>query len=264
MDFRARYGPWALVAGGSVGLGGEFARQLAARGLNLLLVAHRPGPLEACAAALRSAHGVEVRTLTLDLASADLLPAIRTATADLEVGLLVCNAAYSPIGPFLDQSLDDLLRVLDVNCRAPLVLAHELGRPMAARRRGGIILVSSLSALQGSALIATYAATKAYDLILAEGLWEELRAQGVDVLGYCAGATRTPNYEASRPRPLGTLSPPVMEPEPVVSEALATLGRAPSGVAGRTNRLVGFLVTRLLPRRFAVATMGRTMRAMYG
>jgi len=253
-----------MVAGGSVGLGAEFGRQLAARGLNVVLVARHTGPLEEHAASLRGTYDVEVRTVALDLASAALLDGLRSALNGIEVGLLVYNAAVSPVGRFLAQSLDENLRAIDVNCRGPLVLAHELGRAMASRRHGGIILVSSLSGLQGSALIATYAATKAFDLILGEGLSDELRDDGIDVLAFCAGATRTPNYEASQPRQTSWFAPPVMEAEPVVAEALALLGHAPSGIAGRANRLAAFFMTRILPRRVAIATMGRTTRAMYG
>jgi hypothetical protein len=261
--FRAKYGPWALVAGGSVGLGAQFATQLAARGLNLVLVARRAEPLESCAHLLRADYAVEVRTIALDLASPDLMTTLRAQAGDVEIGLLVYNAALSPIGRFLELELDEKLRVLDVNCRAPLVLAHELGRAMAERRHGGIILVSSLAGLQGSALIATYAATKAFDLVLGEGLFDEFRDEGVDVLAFCAGATRTPNYEASKPRRTSMFAPRVMEPGPVVAEALATLGRAPSGIAGRANRIATFVMSRLLPRHVAVRMMGQTTRAMY-
>jgi short-subunit dehydrogenase len=262
-EFSSRYGPWAVIAGASVGIGAEFARQLASRGLNLVLVARRPEPLRDLSARLQQAYGHEVRSLELDLGAPDLATEIREGTGDLEVGLLVYNAALSSIGPFLDQDLESQLAIIDVNCRGPLILAHELGRRMADRRRGGILLMSSLSGLQGSPYISTYAATKAYNLVLGEGLWYELRERGVDVLAFCAGATRTPGYEESRPRSGRFLSAPVMETEPVVSHALAALGRRPSGVAGWVNRLAGIVMSRLLPRRIAVATMGRTTRAMY-
>ena len=260
--FASRYGPWAVVAGASEGLGAEFARQLAARGLHLVLIARRSGPLEQHARALADAFGVQTRALAVDLASPDLLRTLRERTAGLEVGLLVYNAAQSVIGPYLEQDVAAHLRMIDVNCRAPVVLVHELGRGMAARRRGGIILMSSIAGLQGSALIATYAATKAFDLVLGEALWEELRGQGVDVLAFLAGATRTPNFEGSNPRTTSVLSAP-MEPEPVVREALAALGTRPSAVAGRINRLSAFVMTRLLPRRRAVETIGKAMRARY-
>lgn len=261
--FRSRYGPWALVAGASVGLGAEFARQLAARGLNLVLIARRSALLDACARRLAGEFGVETRTLAIDLASPELAPAVREKTNDIEVGLLVYNAALSILGLHLEQNLDDQLKAIDVNCRGPLVLIHEFAKPMAVRGRGGVILMSSIAGLQGSPLIANYAATKAYNLVLGEALWDELRGRGVDVLAFCAGATRTPNYVQSQPRKTNVFSAP-MEPEPVVTEALAALGTGPSAIAGRRNRLAAWIMTRLLPRRGAVRTMGKTMRALYG
>ncbi len=257
--FRIRYGPWALVAGASEGLGAEFARQLAARGLDLVLVARRGALLEERAEALRREFGHEVRTRVLDLGGDELPAALHAMAGELEIGLGIYNAALSLIGPFLERELDDALRALDVNCRGPLVLAHELGRAMAKRGRGGIVLMSSLAGYQGSAWIAAYAATKAFDLVLAEGLWDELRERGVDVLASCAGATRTPNYERTKPR--GGVAP--MEPPAVVADALAALGRKPTTIPGRANRAAAFAMRRLLPRRGAIRIMSRTTRSMY-
>ena len=262
-DFAARYGTWALVAGASEGLGAEFATQLAMQGLNLVLVARRADRLDELATQLAASYGAQVRTLALDLGHADAAVVITTQTADIEVGLLVYNAARSVIGPFLERPLQDHLNELDVNCRAPVTLAHALGQRMVERGRGGIVLMSSLSATHGSPLIANYAATKAYNLVLAEGLWDELRAHGVDVLACCAGATTTPNYLASAPRRgAGTRS--AMSPQAVVVETLAALGKGPSVIPGRFNRLAGFLMRRLLPRRTTITIMGRTTRGMYG
>jgi hypothetical protein len=261
--FQVKYGPWAVIAGASVGLGAEFARQLAAKGLNLVLVARRAGLLEERAKVLTETYGIEVRPVPLDLASADLQSALCERIRDLDVGLLVYNAALELIGSFLEQDLADKLSIIDVNCRGPLILAHEFGQSMAARGRGGIILMSSMGGFQGCGLIATYTATKAFNLVLGEGLWEELRAQGVDVLSFCAGATRTPNFEESQPKKTGLIEAPVMEPEAVVCEALAALGTRPSAVAGRANRIAGFLMSRLLPRRVAVRLISRQVRAMY-
>jgi short-subunit dehydrogenase len=261
--FRAKYGPWALVAGGSSGMGAEFATQLARMGLDLVLVAEAAEPLEAHADSIRGAHGVEIRTAVVDLGDRDVLERLRAATRGLEIGLLVYNAAHSYVGRFLDEDIASRLKTIDVNCRGPVLLAHEYGRAMAERGRGGILLMSSLAGLQGCALVATYAATKAFDLVLGESLWDELGEHGVDVLAFCAGATRTPNYESTRPRRTGFAAPPVMEIEPVVAEALAALGRGPSRIAGRANRVAASLLQRVLPRRVAVGTMGRTMRSVY-
>ena len=258
-DFRARYGPWALVTGASEGIGESFARALASRGLDLLLVARRPEPLEALAVGLRAAHGIRVRTATADVARPDLLAAMDALAGGDEVGLVVHNAAFSALGPFLDRPLDDLMKVIDVNCRAPVLLAHHFGRKMAARGHGGIVLMSSLAGGQGTPIVASYAASKAFEIVLAEGLWDELRPAGVDVLACRAGPTRTPSYEASRPRK----KVPMMEAGPVVEEALAALGRKPVVVAGRLNRTVNFVMQRLLSRPAAIRFMGNSTRKMY-
>jgi uncharacterized protein len=260
-DFRARYGSWALIAGASAGLGAAFATQLAAQGLNLILVARRKEMAEALGARLEADYMVEIRVLPLDLARTDIGSLIVAATSDLEIGLLVYNAASSIIGPFFERSLDEHLGEIDTNCRASMALAYVLGQRMLARKRGGIILMSSLSAFQGSALIANYTATKAYNLVLAEGLWEELRTSGIDVLACCAGATSTPNYLASTP--VGSGRAIVMTPETVAAETLSALGRQPDIIPGRLNRLASFVMRRLLSRRAAIRLMGRTLRGMY-
>jgi len=264
--FQSCYGPWAIVAGASAGLGAAFAEQIAEQRLNLLLVARRQELLEPLAARLAAASGAQARTLVLDLAGEDAAERVAAAADGLEVGLLVYNAAYSAIGPFLDRPLDDHLRELATNCRTPLALAHTFGQPMRRRGRGGIILMSSLSALQGSALIANYAATKAYNLLLAEGLWEELRQSGVDVMACRAGAVSTPNYLASLASSAGTTRRPpggAMTPEAVVAETLAGLGRGGSLIPGAGNRGAAFLMERVLPREFAIRLMGRVLRGLY-
>lgn len=262
-DFLGRYGPWAIVAGASEGLGAEFATELAARGLNLVLIARRPPVLEELAEVIRNEYDVDVRALALDLGESNIASKLDEATSELEIGLLIYNAAYSLIGPFLDATIDEHSTELNVNCRAPLTLTHLFGRRMTDRGRGGIVLLSSMAGLQGSPLIANYAATKAYNLILAEGLWDELRESGVDVLACCAGATRTPNYERSRPATGGSSLVPVLEPGAVVRETLAALGKRPSFIPGRRNRLAAALLNRFLSRKRAIAIMGNNMRAMY-
>lgn len=258
--FQSRYGPWAIVAGASVGLGAEYATQLAARGLNLVLIARRAELLDALSVKLSAEHAVQVRPLALDLAQPDSVERVVAQTRDLEIGLLVYNAGFSAVGLFLDQALDAHLREIETNCRTPLALVHTLGRGMAARGRGGIVLMSSLSASQGSPMISNYAATKAYNLTLAEGLWDELRGQGIDVIACCPGSTDTPGYRASAP---AKAFAPALPPSHVVAETLAALGQKPSIIPGRGNRLSAFVMRRILPRRVAIAIMGRTLRAMY-
>ena len=259
-----RYGPWALVAGASVGLGAAFARQLAGHGFNLVLLARRDDLLRRLADDLIRSNGIEVRVVAMDLAAADVVDQVAERVDSLEIGLLVYNAALSGIGPFLSQSLESLTDQVRVNCHGPMALSHLLGGRMAERGRGGVLLMSSLSGFQGSALIANYAATKAYNLVLAEGLGHELRRVGVDVLVCCAGATRTPGYEASKPSTQPWIAPAAMDPDKVVAEALRALGRRQVLIPGRANRWMQILLSRLLPRAVAVRVMGKTMEGLYG
>lgn len=252
--FRSKYGPWALVAGAAVGLGAEYARQIAAHGLDLILLDRDGEALRATADEIRSSHGVQVRPLTVDLARPDLVGVIRPAVADREVGLLVYNAALGTVAPFLELEPAHVEAMLDVNCRAPLRLARALVPPMVRRGRGGLILMSSLSGNIGSAQLAVYAATKAFSLVLADALWAELRPHGVDVLAVQPGSTRTPGWLSSQP--VGADAPmlPAMEPSDVVREALAALGGEPSVVPGELNRQGAEALARL-PRRQAIELM---------
>ncbi|MEZ4241131.1 MAG: SDR family NAD(P)-dependent oxidoreductase [Myxococcota bacterium] len=247
--FSERYGPWAVVAGASEGLGAAFARSLAQRGVDLVLLARRADALEALAATLP----VAVRCVPGDLADPALPERLHEATADLEVGLAVYNAAASCPGPLLAHPLAAALQVVDVNVRGPLVLTHALAPAMVARGRGGLVLMSSLVGLQGSPNLAAYAASKAFTTVLGQSLWAELRPQGVDVVVSCAGAIATPNYRrASRKDAPGTVAP-----EQVAEQALDALGRGPLVVPGAVNRLAAFLLPRI-PRRWALALLGRS------
>lgn len=250
-DFRARYGPWAVVVGASEGLGAAFASELAARGLNLVLLARRASLLAEQEKRLRAEQGALVRSLPVDVADPGWSAKLAQTTRDLEVGLLVYNAAFAPIGAFVERSAEELRRVVDVNVSGPLTALHQLLPPMQARGRGGVVLMSSLSGLQGSPRIATYAASKAFNTILAEGLWGELEPHGVDVIASCAGAISTPNYaETSEKTAPGTL-----DPDTVARETLDALGRGPRVVPGWVNRIASGFMGRLLPRKAAVRLM---------
>jgi short-subunit dehydrogenase len=262
LEFRQRYGPWAIVAGASEGLGEAFSRGLAARGLDLVLIARRAEPLEQLARDLTREHGVEVRTLVLDLGSADIVESLQAELGTLDVGLLVYNAGRSDIGEFLETDLESKLGTIDVNCRGPVLLCSWLAPRLVERGRGGLLLMSSLSAFQGTAMVGTYAATKAFDIIFAESLWTELTPKGVDVLVCVAGAMLTPNFKRQTPEAKRGQSLP-MEPTTVAEEALAGLGGGPTVIAGAMNRGVHLVMNRLLPRRTAVKFISDRTRDMY-
>jgi short-subunit dehydrogenase len=251
--FADRYGPYALVAGASEGLGEAFAHAIAARGVGLVLLARRAEVLGGVAAAIRDKHGVDVRTVPFDLARPELAETLREATRGIEVGLAIYNASYSVIDRFLDRPLEDALRVVEVNCAGPIRLVHALAPAMVARGRGGIVLMASMAGFQGVPRIATYAASKAFNTVLAEALWYELRDSGVDVLVSCAGAIRTPNYLKTTDKE----APGTMDAIDVATRTLDALGRGPTFVPGTTNKIARIVMGRILPRRTAVAIMGK-------
>ncbi len=196
MDFAERYGPWACIAGASMGIGRAFSLEAAARGLNVLLIARGQEVLTATAAEVRALHGVEVRTLSADLASPDIGETVARAIEGLEVGLFVYNAAVAPAGRFLDVPLDRQLLSVAVNCATPVVLCNLFARPMVDRGRGGIGIVSSNGGICGSVNFGTYNAGKAFEWILGETLWAELGDAGVHVNTIFVGPTASPNYNA--------------------------------------------------------------------
>ncbi len=260
-----RYGDWALVAGASEGLGEAWARGLAAAGFNVVLVARRRDALEQVAHGIREDLAVETRIEVLDLGTPALAGRLAALDDELRIGISVYNAAYAPIGAFLDLTLEDKLTVVDVNVRGPLIWSDVLGRRLVERGRGALVLVSSIAGFHGTALVATYAASKAFDTMLGEGLWEELGRHGVDVMVCAAGSTLTPKFKEATPADKLAGSP-AMEPEDVVREALEALERrsGPTFIPGRFNRWSRQLMGRLLSRRAAVRTISNSLRSTYG
>ena len=253
MLFREKYGPWALVAGASYGLGGAYAEALARRGLNLVLLARGKEQLEAAASRLRELYRVDVICHAVDLAdyakTRDII-----AGLNVPIGLLVYNAAYAPIGLFENTSEEQLALAAAVNVRTPLLLAKLLSVEMIRRGQGGIVLMSSLAGGQGSPRLQTYAATKAFNAVLAEGLWRELRPRGVDVIGCVAGAILTPGYRQAEK---AKAAPGTLSAARVVEHTLDALGKGPIVVPGAVNKIARFVMTRLLPRRAAIAMMDK-------
>lgn len=260
--FAAKYGPWALITGASRGLGAEFARQCAERGLNVILLATNAELLKTQADSIKKDYGVDVKILAVDLCREDFLQQIIPLTDSLEIGLLVNNAGISKVGPFLNHTLDYLSKQLSINTRAGLILAHHFGKKMAERKRGGIIFLSSGSAMYGTAYCANYAGTKAYNLIIAESLWYEFAPLGVDVLGFMAGSTKTPGWDANRPKSAKFVK--VMDVKTTVAEALKALGKRPSHIAGRSNRLGYFFMGKIMSRSGAIRTVSQSIEKLFG
>jgi len=250
-NFKEKYGDWALVAGASEGLGAAFAQSLAANGLNLVLMARRLQLLESLAVELREKFAVRVVCLQVDLGEFQELEQTINKL-DQPIDILVYNAAYSPISYFADLDIGSLLKVIDINVKAPLYLTKRLSEQMIKNRRGAIILISSLAGQQGSPKISTYAATKAFSTILSEGLWKELGQHNIDILASIAGAIRTPGYAAASNQ---QKAPGTLDASEVAEQTLAALGKGPAIIPGRFNKFANYLMSKLLGRRQRINIM---------
>jgi len=260
LQFYEKYGPYALVAGGSDGLGAAFAEALARRGLNLILLAREKERLTAAAKRISEKYSVDVVSYAADLADYEKTKAI-LSPLKLSIGLLVYNAAFTPIGLFENTCEEHLSLAASVNVRTPLLLAKQLSTAMIQNKKGGIILMSSLAGGQGSPKLAAYAATKAFNAILAEGLWKELKPHGIDVIGCCADTILTQGYQnAEKSKP----APGAMSANDAAERTLNALGKGPVIIPGGVNKIGRFVITRLLTRKAAIGIMSRQNAALFG
>jgi len=255
-SFSDRFGGAALITGASAGIGEAFAEALAARGMSLVLVARRRERLEALARRMEETHGVQTLVVAQDLAEPDAAERLGSAVeeAGVTVGLLVNNAGYGGYGAFEERDPSFDARMVDLNCRAPVLLTHRFLPSMLERGRGGLIFLSSIASYQPTPWFAVYGATKAFDLMFAEALWAELGPKGIEVLALSPGYTPTEFQRvagsADMKRPGGESTP-----EEVVEAALRCLGRRPSVVPGAFNRSLS-LAVRVAPRAL-VASIAR-------
>jgi short-subunit dehydrogenase len=227
-----KYGTWALVIGGSEGVGAAFARKLAAAGFKLVLVARKPGPLEALAAELR-AGGSEVRVSSADLSEPDVLDTVRKVTDDVEIGLMIYNAgANNTRGRFVELAKEVTHAVIAINVLGQANFTRHYGALMCKRGHGGIILTGSLSGYLGSPTLAAYTGSKAFSRIFTEALWAECRPLGVDVLHLNIGFTATPAMAR-----LGIDISVAEAPENVAQEGLDNIANGPLWIVSTKGNL---------------------------
>ncbi|MBN1622845.1 MAG: SDR family NAD(P)-dependent oxidoreductase [Clostridia bacterium] len=253
ISFKERYGPYALVAGGSDGLGYAFAAAIAQRGINLIIIARQEERLKSSATRLKETYEIDVISLVADMADFENIKKL-ISEIKVPIGLLVYNAAYAPIGLFENTDEAQLALAAAVNVKAPLLLSKFLSGPMIQRKRGGIVLMSSLAGSQGSPRIAAYAATKSFNAILAEGLWKELKPHGINVVACCAGAIMTPGYKQAEK---AKQAPGTLSAEKVAEITLNSLGKGPVVVPGIINKIARFVFMRLLSRKTAIEIMSK-------
>jgi short-subunit dehydrogenase len=250
-----------LITGASSGIGEVFARKLAARGRNVLLVARSEDKLITLCNELGRSNSIRAQYVALDLSKPES-PARLFEEAEkrgLFVDMLINNAGFGSMGEFAKLDLARELNMIDLNIKSLVELTYRFIQPMLERRQGTIINVASTAAFQPVPFMATYAATKAFVLSFSEALWEENRPHGVKIMALCPGVTDTNFFEASRGR-----KPPArvsQTPEEVVDTALRGLARNKSHIiSGWTN----FLMTqseRLAPRSLITRVAGRMMRS---
>jgi short-subunit dehydrogenase len=264
--FVERYGPWAVVAGASEGVGACVAEQVAARGANVVLIARNQERLDQLADRVEAEHGVEARVLAADLTDPTIGDLVGEVVTDVEVGLVVYNAgAVDQNVAFLEHSFESSLALVQLNCIGPLALLRRLAPEMRERGRGGIVLVGSLACLAGAANIAVYSAAKMFGVNLAEGLWAELREHGIDVCDAVLGTVHTP--AAAR---RGVRFDPTTDllPDEVAREILANIANGPTYVVGEANRAVASGVWRVDRRAvvevLSAATADYTSRTSSG
>lgn len=262
-DFQRQFGQWGLVSGAAEGIGAAYCEMLAKRGINVILVDVKKVEMESHARHLESHYQIRTISKVIDLASEEAASQCMDILRETGCRLLVYNAAYSRVKPFLSAEADELDRYINVNARTPLRLAYLFsGWLRSEGRPGGILLMSSLAGLWGTGLVATYSGTKGFNLLLAEALCRELDRFDIRVSVCVAGATATPGYLGTNPQ-YGFIRPSVMKPEKVASYALEKLGKRTVIIPGTMNRMTYFLLTRIFPRSLSVRMMNNTMEQNY-
>ena len=253
------YGKWALITGASEGIGKGFAVACAERGFNLIMIARRQELLESSAQQMRDQYAVEVKTLSVDLTEVESIDVIKNLCADLEVGMLINNAAYSFPAEFLSMSDKHIRRQIQINVELVAVLSNHFGNLMKPRGRGAIINVSSKTGEVPMPYFAMYSATKAFISTLSEAIWFELKDYGIDVLALKPCQTATEGYLAKNP---GEWGDGIQTVEDCVSEAFYALGNYAGWLPWEPSR--GDVdELRSMPLEDAIARNGAGMKLVF-
>ncbi|PTU32491.1 SDR family NAD(P)-dependent oxidoreductase [Stenotrophobium rhamnosiphilum] len=269
MSFAEQYGPWAIVAGASDGVGRAFAETLASRGLNVVLLARRRETLNDVSSSIERQYKVQTRVIAMDLATTDAAARLMAEVNDLEIGFFVyCAGADSNFKPFLSSPLEVAESMLHRNCNVLMQLSHHLCGPMATRGRGATVILGSGAGFSGTQNMVAYAATKAFDMVFAEALWCELKPKGVNVLGLILGETDTPSlrklrYERGLSKSTDEPVKGAETPQYVVDDALAHLEKGPIRLANKMMR-VGLRFLYPFSRNFVVGLMAKASEKIMG
>ncbi|HQO18865.1 MAG TPA: SDR family oxidoreductase [Acidobacteriota bacterium] len=253
MGFKEKYGRYALVTGASAGIGEAFARLLAKRGFDLILVARREEKLDLIAEELRRKHGIEIMVIPMDLTLEDSADELFRKVGEFDVGLLVNNAGFGYYGKFVKQAPERFSDMIKLNILTFTLLTRSFCQYFIEKKRGGIILVSSLAAFQPTPGMALYGATKGFELLLGEALAEEIKGKNVDITVLCPSATLTEFQRVA-----GGVPHDGMTAEFVADNALNCLGRKRIAIPGLWNKILG-KANRFLPRNVVTWITARAL-----
>lgn len=255
-------GKWALVTGASAGIGKALAEELARGGTNLVLTARRRERLDALAQKLSAEHKIQAKVFLADLVQPDAPEKIFQFTKNeaLEIELLINNAGFGAYGEFHSVEPHRLIEMVQVNCSAVVHLTRLFLPEMVARRRGDILILASTASFQGVPYISTYAATKAFDLIFAEGLAEEVKPYGVRVCALCPGSTESEFAEVAGQREVAAAKRHRETAEKVARVGLRALAAGKSYVISGVGNYLGAQSQRLVPRRLVTSVAARMFR----
>lgn len=258
---KQRFGEWAVITGASSGMGREFSRQIAASGMNVVLVARRRERLEKLATELSAEYGVEAMIVNQDLAAENATESIMQKTRGIDIGLFISNAGDGAMGGFLKHDARDFEQALKLNVLTPVKLIHHfLDKMYSEKRKGGLLFVSSAVAVSGAPYMGDYSATKAYQLNLGLALHHELLGKGINVTVLTPGPTKTEVY-ARDDIDFNKLPIPPMRVERVVRAALSGIAKnKPVVMPGAMNNLMDFLTRHLMSRNMASRMFGLLMK----
>jgi short-subunit dehydrogenase len=240
---KEKFGEWAVITGASSGIGKEMTKLIAQKGINTVLVARDKEDLQNLALDIENTSNVKTKVVIADLGKEEQINSVISACEGLEVGLLINSAGYALSGEFIYNSLEDELDMLSVNLKAPLILTHHFTKAMKERKRGGVVFLSSIMALAGAAKWANYNATKAHNLLLAEGVGMELKKDNVNVMALIVGPVKSGFQARSHTHSVFW----AMRPETVAKYGLWMLQCKRAYIPGMINKLIS-LSTRITPR----------------
>src|SRR5215467_5029249 len=256
---RTWAGTWALVKGASDGIGHALAKELTSPGTNRVLTARRKDRLDSLAQRLAATHKIQAEIFPADLTDPAASEQIFTFTREkgIDIDVLINNAGFGKYGEFPTVDKQRLLDMVQVNCAAVVHLTHLFLQRMVARRRGDVLILASTASFQAVPYISTYAATKAFDLLLAEGLAEEMQAYGVRVCALCPGSTESEFHVVSGQEKYQRRAETA---EKVAHTGLKALAAGKSYVISGLGNYLGAHGERLVPRRFVSRTAARMFR----